>query len=171
MDTLSAVPSHLRPIIQALIGAVRATLEQGKPPHSAALIGDSVHHRLTDVQIDSSSQEAKEVSAALIREVAALLEADFVLAIIDGWGLPSDKQQDIEAILKEYGSIGESPFKVDVFSFFLFTKEGEFAAQTEVSYPSDSAPQRTFGPVEFTRTDLRGIFSDLLPQKPAGPLH
>jgi hypothetical protein len=45
--------------------------------------------------------------------------ADFIFMIMEAWSLRKDKLHHREEIMERYGSIGASPYKIDIVSFSL----------------------------------------------------
>ena len=104
-------------------------------------------------------------------------EADFIFMIMDAWGLPREKMHRFEEIIERYGSIGASPYRIDIVSFALETRHGLWMAQSSVKPKGVSKKKRTFGVPRFELfTDVQGRFVHLLPVKepgetPPGVLH
>jgi hypothetical protein len=93
-------------------------------------------------------------------------QADFVFVIMDAWGLPRDEVHRYQEILERYGSIGASPYRVDMVALSLETRHGVWMAQMPVKTKGASKRKRTFGVPEFQLfTEAKGRFVDLLPVK------
>ena len=85
---------------------------------------------------------------------------------MEAWSLRPDKVQQMDAILHKYGSIGASPYAVDVCVLSLETRRGVWIAQLQIKPKGISKKKRTIGVVEFRYfTDVRGRFTHLLPKK------
>lgn len=111
-------------------------------------------------------QVVKDKSAREIKAAALVLEADFVFAIMEAWSLRPDKIPQMDAILDKYGSIGASPYAVDVCSLTLETRRGVWVAQPQIKPKGISKKKRTIGKVEFRYyTEVQGRFTHLLPMK------
>jgi hypothetical protein len=68
------------------------------------------------------------------------------------------------AILAEYGSIGDSPCRIDSVSFALETDQGMWVAQAPLSASNQAEGARTFAPPEFAFfTEVSGRLTALLP--------
>jgi hypothetical protein len=81
----------------------------------------------------------------------------------------SNKVCRVDEIIERYGSIGASPYRVDVVSCALETRHGLWFAQMPIKPKGVSKKKRTFGaPVFQYFTGARGRFVDLLPVKDAG---
>ena len=116
--------------------------------------------------IQPGSSEDKDRSAREIQAAALVLEADFVFAIMEAWSLRQDKMPQMDAILDKYGSIGASPYAVDVCSFSLETRRGVWVAQAQIKPKGISKKKRTIGKAEFRYfSEVQGRFTHLLPMK------
>lgn len=145
-----------------MVSAARKNLEKDGHLHACAMVGNSVTNELIPVAFDTSSEEAKDKAAHFVRMVATQLKANFILLILDSWGLPKEKMKDYEKILSIYGSIGASPYRVDTVGFILETKAGTWFAQVEQKKHGLSNKKKTFGPVTFQSGESEGRFTNLL---------
>ena len=163
---MSTMPTAYRDIITPLIGTARGILERGEPLAHMAFVGNLSTGETEIVPIPAHSEQAKDAAAALLHRMAHLLQADFIFTILDTWGLPKDKMHRMQQILDEYGSIGASPYRIDVVSLTLETRHGVWFAQMPVKPKGVSKRKKTFGEPEFQLfTDIQGRFADLLPVK------
>ena len=163
---MSTMPAAYRKIITPLIDATRDILERGETLGHVALVGNLSSGEVKMVPIPASSEQAKDDAAARLRHEAHLLQADFIFTILDAWGLPKDKMHRMQQILDEYGSIGASPYRIDVVSLTLETRHGVWFAQMPVKPKGVSKKKKTFGEPEFQLfTDMQGRFADLLPMR------
>jgi len=174
---MTAIPSGYRNIIDPLIATARDILERGEPLQHMVFVGNLTTGETAIVPIDTRSEEAKDASADLLRRLAASRQADFVFSIMDSWGLPPNKMSQMDEILERYGSIGASPYRVDIVALLLETRYGMWVAQMPVKPKGPSKRKRTFGVPEFKHYHgAQGRFADLLPEKiapdaPGGVLH
>lgn len=175
---MSTMPKAYWEIITPLIGEARDILERGESLAHMALVGNLTTGKAKSVPIPAGSGLAKDEAAAMLRHLAHLIQADFVFTIMDAWGLPKDKMHRMQQILDEYGSIGASPYRIDVVSFLLETRHGMWVAQMPVTPKGISKKKKTFAKPEFQLfTEVEGRFADLLPVKDedrssvAGGLH
>ena len=173
---MSMIPTTYRTLIDPLIEVARGILETGEQLVPVAFVGNLTSKQTHQVMMSAASEQAKDESAALVRHLAALHEADFVFVIMDAWGLPRDKMHRYQEILERYGSIGASPYRVDIVSFTLETRHGLWMAQMQVKPKGVSKKRRTFGEPEFQLfTEAHGRFVHLLPERageqPSGVLH
>lgn len=122
-------PPAYMDIIGPLIDKTREYLEAGEKLQPFSFVGELTTKHVIPVMIQPGSGEDKDQSARMIQSAALVLEADFVFAIMEGWSLRPDKISQMGAILDKYGSIGVSPFAIDVCSFSLETKRGVWVAQ------------------------------------------
>lgn len=171
------IPKKYLDVIEPLIAKARGFVEGGEKLAPIAFVGNFSTGQILQVLINTSDDDTKDSSALAIQMAAAQLKADFVFAIMEAWGLPRDKIDRYQSILDRYGSIGNSPYKVDTVSFTLETSYGIWAAQELLKPKGHSKKRRTFGELTFRFMDgVEGRFVGLLPVRedaPTGdtPLH
>jgi hypothetical protein len=166
---MSELPEAYCEIITPLIGTARGILERGESLAHMAFVGNLTTGETKIVPIQATSEQAKDDAAALLRHLAHLLQADFIFTIMDAWGLPKDKMHRMQQILDEYGSIGASPYRIDIVALALETRHGIWVAQMPVKPKGISKMKKTFGEPRFQLfTDAQGRFVDLLPIKDEG---
>ena len=163
---ISNPPQAYLDIILPLIGSARSFLENGESLVPAAFAGNLTTQKTMPVMMKAGSDESKDKSAATIKHAAALIEADFVFVVMEAWSLRPDKLHRYEEIIDKYGSIGNSPYAIDVVSMSLETRHGVWVAQLPIKPKGHSKKKRTFGSPEFRFfTEAKGRFVDLLPAK------
>ena len=163
---ISTPPQAYMDIISSLIDKARELLESGEKLQAIAFVGNLTTKEVIPVMIQPSSGDDKDRSAQRIQSTASLLEADFVFTIMEAWSLRSDKISQLDSILEKYGSIGASPYAIDVCSLALETKRGVWVAQQPIKPKGISKKKRTMGIVEFRFfTEAAGRFMHLLPKK------
>lgn len=163
---MSSLPRTYREIITPLIDTARTILERGETLSPLAFVGNLSTRETFPVLLSTNSEAEKDQAAALMRELAELHRADFVFLIMEAWSLPPEKAARFREIIEEYGSIGASPFRVDVASFALETRHGLWLTQVPIEPHDSSSSARTFGEPHFQHfTDVQGRFVDLLPAK------
>lgn len=166
---LSNPPQAYLDIILDLIAKARSFLEDGQKLQPFAFVGNLTTKQIMPVMIQPGTGEDKDQSAREIKTSAMALDADFVFSIMEAWSLRSDKIMQHAAIIDKYGSIGASPYAVDVCSFTLETRHGVWVAQQLIKPKGISKRKRTFGAVEFRfYTEVEGRFMHLLPEKEDG---
>lgn len=169
-------PDNYLKIVTPLIETARGLLEKGEQLAPIAFVGNFASGQTIQVLMENSGDDEKDRSALAIRIAADTLEADFVFLIMEAWSLRKDKMAQMDAILDKYGSIGASPFRVDVASFGLETRYGVWMAQCEIKPKGISKKKRTIGPPAFQHfTEIEGRFSHFLkernPEEGASTLH
>jgi hypothetical protein len=163
---ISTPPQAYMDIIGSLIDTARELLESGEKVQAFAFVGNLTTEEIIPVMIHSGSVENKDQSARAIQSAALVLDADFVFVIMEAWALRSAKISQRDAILDKYGSIGASPYAVDVCSFTLETRRGVWIAQQQIKPKGISKKKRTFGVIEFRYfTEAEGRFLHLLPKR------
>lgn len=163
---MSAIPSSYLGIIEPLIDTARGIMERGESLVPFAFVGNLTTRETYAVMLDTASDARKDRSAETIRQLAHGHQADFVFVIMDAWSLLPDKMSMAKEILERYGSIGASPYRVDVVAFSLETRYGIWVAQVPVQSKAGAKNARTFAvPVFQHFTEAQGRFVDLLPVK------
>ena len=163
---MSTMPESYWKIISPLIASAKGFLENGEPLTPVAFIGSFSSDLTVPVLLKSSSEEAKDDSAFAIRNAAATLDADFIFVMMEAWSLRKDKMLQMDAILDKYGSIGASPYAVDVVSMALETRHGVWNAEVPIRPKGISKKKRTIGTPVFRHfTEFEGRFVNLLPAK------
>ena len=149
-----------------MIDKARNFLEAGKKLQAFAFVGNLSTQQVAPVMIQPGSGEIKDQSAREIQVAARILDADFAFAIMEAWSLRPDKMSQMDAILDKYGSIGASPYAIDVCALSLETRRGVWVAQQQIKPMGISKKKRTIGAVEFRYyTEVEGRFMHLLPKK------
>jgi hypothetical protein len=163
---ISTPPQAYMDIISPLIDTARGYLENGDKLQAMAFVGNLTTKQVIPVMIKPGSGEDKDQSSLNIQSVAQYSEADFVFTIMEAWSLRPDKISKMDAIMDKYGSIGASPYAIDVCSIALETRYGVWVAQQQIKPKGISKKKRTIGKVEFRHfTEVAGRFMHLLPKK------
>ena len=166
---MTAIPQAYLDTILPLIAKARDFLEHGETLAAIAFVGNFATQQMTPVLIDSRDDDAKDRSAQAVKHAAESLAADFVFMIMEAWSLPKDKLHRHAEIMERYGSIGASPYKIDIVSFSLETRHGVWMAQAPIKPKGYSKKKRTFAEVSFIHYDgAEGRFTGLLPGAGAG---
>src|ERR1035437_9291487 len=139
------IPAKYREVIEPLIAKARGFVEAGESLAPIAFVGNFTTTQILHVTIRTGDDDTKDRSALAIQMAAAQLDADFVFTAMEAWGLRKDKISRHEEIRERYGSIGNSPYKVDVVSFILETRYSIWAAQVLLKPKGHSKKRRTFG--------------------------
>ena len=169
---MSAIPESYWKIIEPLIAAARGFLEQGQALSPFAFVGNFEAGIAMPVRLEAGNAEAKDRSARAIKLLAEQHAADFIFVIMEAWSLRPDKLHLIDAIYAQYGSIGASPYAIEIVSFSLETRHGIWFAQCSIKPKGHSKKKRTIGKPEFQLfTEAQGRFVDLLPMQEGGVLH
>lgn len=173
---MAKIPDAYLKIITPLIHTARGFLENGESLAPVAFVGNFETGIAIPILLDSASAEAKDYSARAIKKVAEEYQADFIFMMMEAWTLRKDKVRETREILDSYGSIGASPYAVDIIAMTLETLHGVWMAEACVKPKGLSKKKRTFDEPEFHLfTEIEGRFVDLLPRKfghgPTGTLH
>jgi hypothetical protein len=166
MNPVNAIPSAYREVIDPLIARAREFLEAGEPLVPFAFVGNFANRQMMPVPLGTGDDRSKDAAAATIRRTAQAIAADFVFMVMESWGLPPEKVAEYEAIVAEYGSVGASPWRVDVVAFSLETRHGLWFAQAPITHKGRSKTKRTFGEVAFRYfAEVEGRLAGLLPRE------
>jgi len=170
---MSAIPDTYCRIVSPLIVTARGLLEKGEALSPFAFVGSFESKTCIPVMLQSTSIEAKDRSALAIEAAALSVNADFIFVLMEAWSLRKDKLSQMDAILHKYGSIGASPYAVDIVSMALETRHGVWMAEVPIKPKGVSKKKRTIGEPEFRHfTEAEGRFVNLLPIKDwAATLH
>ena len=170
---MSAIPETYWKIVAPLIATARGFLEKGEALAPIAFVGSFTSDICVPVLLQASSNESKDKSASAIKRAADSMNADFIFVLMEAWSLRKDKVLQMDAILNKYGSIGASPYAVDVVSMSLETRHGVWMAEVLIKPKGISKKKRTIGTPEFRHfTEAGGRFVNLLPVKDgAATLH
>ena len=170
---MSTIPEDYWKIISPLIVTAKGLLEKGESLSPFAFVGSFSSETCIPVLLQSSSIESKDRSALVIEAAAENLKADFIFVLIEAWSLRKDKLSQMDAILDKYGSIGASPYAVDIVSMALETRHGVWMAEVPIKPKGISKKKRTIGAPDFRHfTEAAGRFVNLLPMKDgAATLH
>ncbi len=159
------LPKAYSELVDPLIDIARGILEQGESLQPVAFVGNFTQRRVVPLMLDTSSDEAKQLSVRTIRQAAKGNDADFVALVMESWGLPTDMMPRYEEVIAEYGSIGASPFRQDAVTITIETRHGVWLAQLELKPVEGSSQGRTFDtPVFQLAGEVAGRFTGLLPK-------
>ena len=162
----TTIPENYWKIIAPLIDTARGFLEKGEALAPIAFVGSFTSDTCIPDLMQAGSNESKDQSAIAIKKAADGINADFVFILMEAWSLRKDKLPKMAEILDKYGSIGASPYAVDVVSMALETRHGVWMAEVSIKPKGISKKKRTIGPPEFRHfTEFAGRFVNLLPVK------
>ena len=161
---MSDMPRDYRELITPLIQTTRKIIASGDTLAPFALVGNIAARHMQLVDMEPDAVDPKAGFAEAIREVAQARRADFVFTIMDAWTLDPAQAHRHEEIIARYGSIGASPYRIDIISFSLETHWGIWMAQAPIETGEGGA--RTFPDPDFQLCpQIEGRFVGLLPPK------
>ncbi|MNR71842.1 hypothetical protein D3C71_25200 [compost metagenome] len=166
--SLRPLPEDVAALVATIVEKAREDVERGQSPGTLAVVANLSSHETLGISMDSSSTEASERSARHVRQVAAMMEADFVVVVSRSWGLPANKVHQYGAIMERYGSVAESPYRVDQMAFAVETFDGVWLGTAPIVKHSRKRTVRTFGEVRFIgrdHTEALGTLTALLPSR------
>lgn len=165
---MSEIPDAYLKIIERLIATTRGFLENGEKLAPIAFVGSFTAGSTIPVLLETGSNAAKDKCALGIKLAAEHTDADFIFMLMEAWSLRKDKMHLMEKIYEKYGSIGASPYAMDIVSMTLETRHGVWVAEVPIKPKGISKKRRTFSAPEFRHfTEMTGRFSHLLPKKDA----
>lgn len=162
MDDFSHLPPYLADTVRKCVQLAREKIGAGQDLQATALLGQCDGDVLEEIPYDTSSIAAKLTSRQHVQHAAAILKADFVLVLMEGWALPADKVAQRKAILDKYGAISNYPGKLDVLHVTLETREGLFAATARIKPKGISKVKRIFEALAFHEYRAEGTMAGLL---------
>lgn len=170
---VSNPPESYLNVILPLVDTARGILERGESLAPIAFVGNFESRDVQPILMDSHSGQAKDNTALAIKKIAHAINADFVFIIVEAWSLRPDKIRKADEILEKYGSIGASPYAIDIVSFTLETSYGTWVAQCPIKPLGFSKKKKTISKPEFRLfKEIKGRFTELLPHndptKPVG---
>ena len=168
------LPESYQEVIAPFIAKARGFLESGEKLSTIAFVGNFSTNEMVPVIIDTANESSKDNGSLAIRLNAEAINADFVLIVMEAWGLMKKHLGRHKEILEEFGSVGQSPYREDVVSFSLETTNGIWHGMAPIRPKPPSKKRRTFGQINFIFADgVEGRFAGLLPRKDGdvGSLH
>lgn len=165
--TEEIVPEPYRKLLKQLMADAHELLLAGKELPARIYLGSTQAELLQAVPVDTSSPDSKAESAQHARRVATFIDADFMVMVMEGWGLPADKINEHQAIVAKYGSVSRYPKRLDVVGFQLETRHGFFNATAPILPVPPSKKRRKMGAVAWVEADhAKGTFADILVHLP-----
>lgn len=156
-------PASYLKVIAPLIDTARGFLGKGEALAPIAFIGNFASGKTIPILLDNEGGAEKDCSAMAIRMASQMLDVDYVFVVMEAWSLRKDKMPHMEAILDKYGSIGASPYRVDIVSFALETRYGVWMGECPIKPKGISKKKRTIGTPQFQHfTEVEGRFSHFL---------
>lgn len=157
------IPDTCSYFVDNLILQARLLVERGEPLAARAFVGRVDSRQIVPVRLDDSTEATRDRSAQLIRFEAAELTADYILIMREAWHLPQQHEARADEIIQTYGSIGASPFAVDVIALSLETAPGHWMATPTLRAKPPSKKRRTFGAPDWQfMPQVQGRFVNLL---------
>jgi hypothetical protein len=164
---MKPIPPELADLVDGIIKKVRFDVEAGNPPRAFAIVGNSGSREVTEFPLTTNEDQDRVDAATHVRRVALLTGADFVVLVVNSWGLPARKMKDVHAIMDKYGSISNCPYRVSQMAFTLETLDGVWVGVSPLVRNPRKVRGETFGAVAFLAgeaTDAEGLFTSLLPR-------
>jgi len=119
------IPPAIADFVRHIFRVAVSLLREGKSLTSFAFIGSTTKRRMSQLRMDMSTDESKDVSAEAVRMIAEKEEADVIAIISESWTLPEEMNSKYEEIIEKYGSIGASPYRQEIVSLSVGAYSGE----------------------------------------------
>lgn len=110
-----AMPVKLEAVLSNLMSTAYKMLAEGQELSPVAFVGSLLKNELNALMLNMPDQAGKELSVDQIRDFCAEEQADFVILFTEGWALPAALTEEYDDILEKYGSIANSPYRLDTF--------------------------------------------------------
>jgi hypothetical protein len=127
------------------------------------VVGNTSTNQGITVPIALGDDASNDRTADAIRAAARDIKADFILTIVEAWGLPKEMVHQLKEIRERYGSIAASPHKIDAVSFTLELRQGIWTAQLPIVPKETANKTRTFSEVTLEFVDGAQGLDRLLP--------
>ena len=115
--------------------------------------------------MDTENVHEKNATAFAIKSIAKMKDADYIFTLVESWTLQEGKSEMRDEIIKQFGSIGASPYAVDTVSMVLETSKGDWFANLPILPKDGTSKTRTFGIPVFEELRAKGRLINLLPGK------
>lgn len=153
MALTDPIPQQYLALVEHFIATARAIAEKGEGIQNILFIGSLEKGKSVSMLMDAASADEKEAAGEHARRVAEMLDADYSLTVGEAWSLTPRDTARSEAILEDYGSVGNYPGRIEIAAFMLETRYGTWAGQAPIKFKGASKKKRTFGKVEFLKVD------------------
>ena len=173
--TAREIPADLWPYVEAVIALARGRLEQGEELTGVAFVdapairsGDPVVHDAAKAEgvavVPMKDAPTKDAWARLVRTVASLAEARFILIVSEAWFATVDNREAMREKLAEFKEVRFMPGRREVVMVQLETHDGLWQGEADVvPLALSTKGGKTFGKVEMHMpVDMEGRFIGLL---------
>ena len=161
------LPQQYLDTVLPVFQTAQGTLKKGESLLPVAFIASFSTGQTIPLVFSGKSEEEKDGWARHITQIAAIYAADFICGMMESWSLPQKYAHLYKDILEKYGSVGASPYAMDVLSISIETPTAIWMSQRPIRAVPPSKKRRTFdvpGAGDFQRfTEAAGRFTALLP--------
>lgn len=127
------MPAVLRKITQGIIRQAREHLLRDGALTPFAFVLNQNSGMIVPLMLDLSGPDTAARSTEAIASIARVLRADAVATLVEAWALPPSCPHDIDAVLREYGSISAYPQRMDVVALHVETADGAWEGRAQVA--------------------------------------
>jgi hypothetical protein len=157
MDT--TFPADVQPLVDRILALCREQMTEGAVTPVTYVI-DSAKQTMVPVEMHMPNAIAKDVAAALVRWTAKNIKADMTIMVTEAWSLSQKDAKHYNAIIEQYGSIGEYPGHLDILMVQVETRAGHWMGRAPIETKGKA---RRCGPLEVVKGDsASGRFSHFL---------
>jgi hypothetical protein len=162
MSDDTTFPAAVAPLVEDVLTTCRAQLTEG-PVTATTYIVNSSAKTITPVEMYMPTEVAKDMSADVARWMAKNAKADATIAVSEAWSLSEQDSPRHAEIIKQYGSIGEYPGRLDILTVNVQTHDGVWMGRAPIITEGRA---RRFGPLEVVKAGKSdGRFTNFLPPK------
>ena len=160
---VTALPEEHREWVQKVVEEADAQLMEGKELTAMAFMCTAMGRTIVAFAMDFLTDAEKNAAAHYLRQRCQIEQASAVLFVTEGWALPQGMLNDHNKIVARYGSIGESPHRIDSVVFQLETAAANYTCAPPLKpCPPSKKKRRIAGPVKFINCTSAGRFSQFL---------
>jgi hypothetical protein len=162
---MNTIPEKYQHSIKAITAKAREFLLNGDQLQPFVFLGRT-GHSLLPCPMQMSSNQAKDMSAMIVREIARVAGAEYAIMISEAWALDSSvvSMEEAKRFAMSGESIADHPNRTDVVMITLEAPEGFWMAQSRIKSLNDNA--RSFDDVDFLfLSGAEGRFVSFLPHQ------
>jgi hypothetical protein len=158
------LPDNFKAVFDDIVTAVRQDLRKGGQLEPWILVG-SADDRVHEIVGKMNNQADKEQWSTDTHNAVRVLGGKLVIMVTESWGLPASMVPQHFEIIEKYGSIGNSPFKVDCISISLETEYGHWLGLADIKPDPPSKFRRKLGELKIIPAHYSaGLFGGFIPK-------
>ena len=162
LDEVDQIALPYRAVVEAEFAAIRHAAATGKgfyPQIMVSKLGGESH----GISFASVDIQVKELAAEQARTVARILDADYSLVTAEAWALSAKDIKRHSEILDKYGSYGNYPNRLEVFTFSLETRSGCWYGSGRIFRKGGVSKKRfSIGPIKVVEGAMEGVLTGFI---------